>query len=278
MSGCEAFRPLIAAYVDGELVGDDRAALDAHVATCDVCRQAIEEEQAVLATVRHAAPRPAASAELRAQVADLLKPTPRPTWLAWLAACVVVGALGVMIGSRRITVPPDATPRPTSAFAAAAADVHLRYVRGQLPLEVRSDEPQVISKWFEGRVPFHLKLPDYPVGPGEQKIYRLEGGRLVAFGGDYAASVAYRMEGMPVSLLVTSAERGRPEGGDVVRSGSIAFHLESVAGLKVISWSDNGLTYALASDVAVSGARSCVVCHGSAAERERLRAFPNEGT
>jgi hypothetical protein len=99
------------------------------------------------------------------------------------------------------------------------------------------------------------------------------GGRLVSFEGDYAAYVAYRMEERPISLLVTSADRVRPEGGEIVRSGALTFHQESRAGLKVITWSDSGLTYALVSDVTVAGARSCMVCHGSPEEREKIEGF-----
>jgi hypothetical protein len=146
----------------------------------------------------------------------------------------------------------------------------MRLVSRQLPLEVRSEAPADVSRFFEGRVPFHLTLPDYPVGPGETKPYRLVGGRLVAFDGDYAAYVAYHMDERPISLLVTAAERVRPEGGETLVSGGLTFHIESVAGLKVITWTDKGLTYALASDLAVAGNRSCMVCHGSAEERRKL--------
>jgi hypothetical protein len=78
------------------------------------------------------------------------------------------------------------------------------------------------------------------------------------------------MDGRPISLLVTSAEKVRPEGGEAVVSGGLTFHLQPVSGLKVITWSDNGLTYALASDLAATGSRSCMVCHGSAEERRRF--------
>ena len=139
---------------------------------------------------------------------------------------------------------------------------------------MQSDRPERVSGWFAGRVPFHLALPDYPVGPGERKFYRLEGGRLVSFRNDYAAYVAYRMDEQPISLLVTSASSVTPEGGSLVKSGALTFHVESVAGLKVITWTDNGLTYALASDVAVEASRSCLVCHGSAAERDKIERFP----
>ena len=93
----------------------------------------------------------------------------------------------------------------------------------------------------------------------------------MAFDGDYGAYVAYRMDERPISLLVTSAERVKPEGGEAIVQGGLTFHIESVSGLKVITWSDKGLTYALASDLAVTGSRSCMVCHGSAAGTAQVR-------
>jgi len=280
MTSCAAFRQYVAAYVDGELVGEDRAGFEAHLGTCPSCRRLLEEEQTAAALLRSASPLHEAPAALRRRVDRILPPRrrerPLRPWLTVAAAAAALAATG--LAARALWGPtPPADPRPAdvaSAFAAMAADTHLRYARGQLPLEVQSDRPEQVSGWFSGRVPFHLALPDYPVGPGEQKFYRLEGGRLVSFRSDYAAYVAYRMDDQPISLLVTSASTVTPEGGSLVRSGTLTFHVESVAGLKVISWSDNGLTYALASDVAVEASRSCLVCHGSAAERRKVEPFP----
>jgi hypothetical protein len=189
----------------------------------------------------------------------------RPLLAAASLAALVLAAAALLHAPRS-----SSAARPAGAFASLAVDTHLRLARGQLPLEVRSDAPAEVSRFFEGRVPFHLALPAYPVEPGEQKPYRLVGGRLVAFEDDYAAFVAYRMDERPISLLVTSAERVTPEGGEAVTQGGLTFHIESVSGLKVITWSDKGLTYALASDLAVTGSRSCMVCHGSAQERRKF--------
>jgi anti-sigma factor (TIGR02949 family) len=281
MSACDSLRRLISPYVDGELVGEDRTAFEAHIAGCADCGRSLDDEKAVVRAVRASLPMYSAPAGLRERVDRLVSgapaPVARPWWPAALAATVVAATLGALFGNglvgRAVPAPP-----PASAFAALATDTHLRYARGQLPLEVASDRAEAVSRWFLGRVPFHLTLPDYPVGPGQRKVYQLEGGRLVSFKDDYAAYVAYRMDGQPVSLLVTSAERVRPEGGELVRSGALTFHLESLAGLKVISWSDKGLTYALASGVAVGGARSCLVCHGSPEERHRIEEFPKPST
>jgi len=192
---------------------------------------------------------------------------PRRALVAGLAAAAAAIAIWLLRTPARPALPVTAA---ATEFASLAASTHLRYARGQVPLEVSSDRPETVSRWFTGRVPFHLALPDYRVAPGEHKPYQLAGGRLVSFRNDAAAFVAYRMGDRPISVLVTSASLVQPAGGEIVASGSLRFHVESVDGLKVITWSDNGLTYALASDLDVEGSQSCLVCHGSPEERRKV--------
>ncbi len=271
MMACPAFRQLVTAYVDGELVGEERAAFEAHFAGCAACRRLLDEEQGVAALLESSHPLSSAPDALRTRIEIVVAGyRPRRPRVAAIAAVLLVGAAAAIMA-----LGPWGPFRsaPVSDLAALAADTHLRYSRGQLPLEVSTERPEEISRFFGGRVPFHLALPDYPVGPGEQKFYRLQGGRLVSFKKDYAAYVAYRMDEKPVSLLVTSSSQVVPQGGEVVRSGRLTFHIEEVSGLQVITWDDKGLTYALASDTSVSGARSCMVCHGSVEERARVQGF-----
>lgn len=270
MIGCAAARAAFGPWLDGELVGPDRTAIEQHLRGCAPCRAALEEERRLDAALRGAVAPMRAPEHLRARLAALapraVHPAARPRRLVTLAAAAVV-ALGA---GAWVT-----THRPAEVRAdlvKVAAETHLRYGRGQLPLEVRSSRPETVSHWFEGRVPFHVVLPDYPTPPGERKPYALEGGRLVSLGDDYGAYVAYRMDGQPISLLVTAPELVVPT-GDVVTSGALRFHVSSRAGLQVITWTDKGLGYALASDVSVEGARSCLVCHGSPAERKKLDGF-----
>lgn len=277
---CDAARRLVSPYLDGELVGEDRAAFAAHVAACGACRRALADEEAVVDAVRRTIERPRASEALRARVEAVLQAERRRRLRRDAVAAALAIALVVTMGVagtwrvKAVDGPvPVPAPDPADDLAALTADTHLRYTRGQLPLEVDSSRPDAVSAFFAGRVPFHLALPDYPVGPGETKPYRLLGGRLVSFRKDYAAYVAYRMGDRPISLLVTSAGLAQPSGGETVGFGSLVFHQRSVRGLKVITWTDKGLTYSLASDLSVRGAQSCTVCHGSPEERRRLEDF-----
>lgn len=277
---CDAARRLVSPFLDGELVGEERAAFLDHVDACTGCRRALADEEALADAVRRAIERPQASAALRTRVEAVFDAERRRRakrdWIAAAAAAVLLVGMAIA-GAWRVTAVdgpvPVPRPDPSEDLAALTADTHLRYARGQLPLEIDSSQPDVVSGFFSGRVPFHLALPDYPVGPGESKPYRLLGARLVAFRNDYAAYVAYSLGDRPISLLVTSASLVQPHGGETVAFGPLMFHQRSVRGLKVITWTDKGLTYSLASDLSVSGAQSCVVCHGSPEEQRRLEGF-----
>jgi anti-sigma factor RsiW len=152
-------------------------------------------------------------------------------------------------------------PAPVSSFALMAAETHLRHTRGQLPLEMVSEDPQRVSGWFTNKVNFSVKLPNYQESSGQDKLYTLEGARLVSYQNDYSAYVAYRMKERPISLVITSDSAAKPSGGEEIASRGLMFHYNAIDGLKVITWSDRGLTYALVSDLDERGQQSCIVCH-----------------
>jgi hypothetical protein len=164
-------------------------------------------------------------------------------------------------------------PNPPSDFALMAIDTHERHRRGQLPFEITSGEPEQISAWFAGKVPFGLALPNYQEQSGQEKLYELEGARLVGYKNDYAAYVAYQMQKRHISLLVTSDTVAQPSGGEEISSKGISFHYDSIGGLKVITWSDRGLTYALVSDLEERGQQSCIVCHQGTKDQDFIESL-----
>ncbi len=158
-----------------------------------------------------------------------------------------------------------------------AVDTHLRRLRGQLPLEIISDSPELISSWFAGKVSFRLRLPNYQESSGQEKLYGLEGARLVAFNNDYAAYVAYRMRQRPITLVATANSVAMPSGGEEIVSKGLKFHYDSINGLKVITWADRGLTYALVSDLEERGQQSCLVCHAGTKDRDFIEGLKHTG-
>lgn len=269
MTNCENIRERLTLYLDNELQGDERALVEAHVESCDSCASFVEKELTFLNAIRKSGPLHVASPELKAKVSEIVSGSDGPVvrersrqmkWMLPVAAGLLVLLLPVVIWRivRDGDHPENVAP---SAFALKAAESHLKHIRGQLPLEINSSRPEEISEWFENKVNFHVKLPSYQETSGQEILYKLEGGRLVNFQNDYAAYVSYHMKDRPISLVITSELLAQPSGGEEIASRGLMFHYNAIDGLKVITWSDRGLTYALVSDLEERGQQSCIVCH-----------------
>lgn len=300
MNSCEPIRNQMMFYLDNELHGDEQQAVEDHLRLCAACRRLCEEEKALPEIVRSAAPLYAASEDLRGRVAALLDDAPashrapanlrqrlhktlgrdaaghtgsplfnrRSFAIAAMLLLAVFAGVIYLTGNRRTS----ATKQP-SAFALMAATTHQKHLHEQLPFEVISDSPERISNWFAGKVSFGFKLPNYQEVSGQEKLYKLEGARLVAFNNDYAAYVGYQMNRRPISLVVTSNTVAMPEGGEEILSKGLTFHYDTIDGWKVITWADRGLTYALVSDLEERGQQSCIVCHAGTRDRDFIESL-----
>lgn len=306
MNRCEEVRAWMALYLDDELQGPDGFFVESHLEGCTSCAEAAAEERRLLAALRASRPLYRAPTSLRSRVQGIAEqvvscegarpeergdaPHPRAAvstrqgfrrgralWAAVATAAVLIAGLWGLAEIAAVRVGPA-----TSEFARVAVASHEGYVGGRLPLELASETPREISAWFDGKVPFHLELPNYQEfsiehGALGTPSYRIEGARLVGFSGNYAAFVAYRMGEHPISLLVTSSARAAPSGGETVALRGLVFHHDTVAGLKVISWSHRGLTYALVSSLAEGGHNACMVCHQGTQDRDFIEHLPPAG-
>lgn len=278
MQKCEDIRGRLTLYLDDELQGEERGMVEAHLSDCESCAALFARELNFLNAIRKRAPFHVAPPELRAKVQNILRVgvteesrprrASRMGWLVAAAAVLLLLMLPLLVW--RIYKQSNVPAVKASTFALMAADTHLRHVRGQLPLEMESGSPQQISSWFLNKVNFSVKLPNYQESSGQEKLYTLEGARLVNYQSDYAAYVAYRMKDRPISLVITSDSVARPYGGEEIQARGLTFHYNAIDGLKVLTWSDRGLTYALVSDLEERGQQSCIVCHEGTKDRDLL--------
>jgi anti-sigma factor RsiW len=279
MSECTDIRNRLNLYLDNELQGDERVDFEYHLHGCQSCRSFAQAEKRFIDTIRTSDPLYVASSELTARVRSILQLgdkdsvdplarrhlSGRHRFIATIAAAaLLLLLLPILIWRAR-----DREPRSSASnFALMAADTHLRHIRGQLPLEMMSTEPREVSEWFVNKVDFRVKIPNYQEAPGLEKLYMMEGARLVAYRNDYAAYVAYKMNNHPISLVITSDSVAKTSGGEEIKAKGLVFHYNAIYGLKVLTWSDRGLTYALVSDLEERGQKSCVVCHQDIKEQD----------
>jgi anti-sigma factor RsiW len=278
MKNCEDIRRRLNLYLDNELLGEDRVVVETHLRECQSCAAIFEREQSFINAIRECGPLHVASPALRARVQETLSGSEREatnervasrsrlTWGLAIAAALLLLLVPIVVW-RTIS----RSDKPTaSSFALMAADHHLRRTRGQLPLEVETGAPHVISNWFANKVNFSVKLPNYQESSGQERLYELEGARLVGYKDDYAAYVAYRMKQQPISLVITSDSVVKPSGGEEIVARGLKFHYNAIHGLKVLTWSDRGLTYALVSDLEERGQQSCIVCHQGTKDQDLI--------
>ena len=262
MMSCSEIRPRVALYVDREVAGADALEFEAHLTECPECRREYDDLRGTVDAVRGARPIyevPERSyAAVEGMVADWGRRQGQPRWVPALVAAAVLVTVAtawwVSTGG--------------SGYEQFAAQAHRNYARGTFPLDVVSSQPQVVSDWLEPRVPFHLKLPNYP--EGGPKRYALAGARLMQYRGEDVAYLAYEMDRKPISLLISSSSRIMPSGGESYQSEGLSFYFSSEQGLRIITWKDKGLTYAQVSDLDVKGAESCAICHGAEGERRKF--------
>lgn len=281
---CTQIRVQISCFLDSELHSAEYKEIEAHLNECPDCKNFLDKERELLNSIRAFQPLYSAPETLRLNIQKTLNSTPKtyvaskpfrqrierliqvpPAYSGYRSAIKVSAFLIVMFALILTLIlalkqGKNSTNSP-SEFAILAVDTHQRRMQNRLPLEITSESPENISSWFKNKLPFNFKLPNYQEISGQEKLYSLEGARLVAFNKDYAAYVAYRMGQQLISLIVTSESSVKPRGGQVINSKGLKFHLNVVNGYKVITWSDRGLTYALVSDLEQHGQKSCMVCH-----------------
>jgi anti-sigma factor RsiW len=191
MTSCTPFEE-INAFVDGQLATAAEIAVRRHLDVCADCGATVETLLALKDAV-------AASVEVRPvphTLRERLGALPRPRgWIrgvrprrpAGLAAVALL-ALGVflwVLGRGRSGADPV-----SQAFVAD----HLHFLQEPHAIELAATDPERLSTWFEGRVPFAVQVP-------RLQSARLLGGRLCSLWGQKVALTFYEAHGRRLSLF-----------------------------------------------------------------------------
>jgi anti-sigma factor RsiW len=292
MNQCDNYSMAVQLYLDNELLGSAQEFFLTHVNECAHCREQLESEQRLSALLRRTHPLYSASEQLRVRVESVVthhsaaarderfelrkrlvsffsgpvKYVRRPT------INLRVVAYGVAIIGLVVAFVPFMLQRVRAAeYVDTAVSAHRSYLEGKLPLELNSDSPGEIAGWFAGKIPFHFQLPVSQVGTNVDPAFRLSGARVLSFRGGHAALVTYHSKGEEISLLVASSKSAAAAGGDALRSNGLTFYFTSKGGFNVVTWTNHGLTYALVSSLHGSAQHSCLVCHQTFANRNRVQ-------
>lgn len=158
----------------------------------------------------------------------------------------LVGALSVFLVIRLAPPRPGAPrmDRAASTMVAEAVNDHIRVVSSVHPVEIESGGIHQVKPWFTGRLEFAPRV----AFSGDEE-FPLVGGSIGYFVDRKAAVFVFKRRLHTITLLVFPADGLPWPTRGLVPLGPLSVSEDSVRGFSVLLWQEQGLGYALVSDV-----------------------------
>jgi anti-sigma factor RsiW len=256
MSLCQSIETLAMAYLDDELVVEERRELELHILACETCREHVETERAELAHLRKALAPPPTPDLVLARIARALDTEDQATIRAarrrpldtigrWLlpGAAISVASVAIFAFAFFSLRKTDQGDR--------SADVTREVIRQNartMPLEVQG----------AGTRPW-LRENFAPIDPPQfQATNRHEisllGARLTAVSGHNAAQLRYLVTSgnnrfTLTAVVIDDLSSDDLSGGQAIKVGDRTLHIHDANGMPAVTYVDeHGMGYAFASE------------------------------
>lgn len=231
---CEEMDLMLAAYVDGLAVPEDRRHVETHIKACPACRQDLEVQmamrQALAAHGRSTAPLvpPGLATRISAVLAAEQKPVADGWWGVRLSAFAAAALVVLAVSAVAL---PVITGRSTVVLAAQLALDHLKCFT--IEPHNHGESVTVAEAEAELKREYGWDLPVPPTaGAADGHLVAV---RRCIYGDGRAAHLLYTVGGVPVSLFILPGVE-RPM-ADL-----------ALLGQSEVVWNQNGRTYMLVAD------------------------------
>ncbi len=249
--GCDDFEPFIDAYIDDEFGERERAEMEAHLDICEACRRRVEVQLEFKDHLRSQLEEIEAPDSLRQRVmtgldeieneeADVATTAGR--WMSLKRVGWVAGPLAAVLAVALVL--PEFTVAPAASSPAPVIDSTVDWHQGNFPLEVTTADAREAERWFEDKVDFSVRVPEFDDGR-----VNLLGGRIAHIEDRRAAFVLYEVDGERMSAILFDGDGVKVPRDKVRRvdDRDIAWLNQQGYGIAVVQ--DSGVTYALTSDL-----------------------------
>lgn len=247
MSLCQSIDTLAMAYLDDELVAEERRELELHLLDCQACKKHVDGERAELALVRKALVAPPAPDLLKARIGRALDleerahaKAVRRQWSQWIlpgsAALAAAAAILMFVFVK---------PAAVTTSAGSVAQEAVRQQTRSMPMEVQGAST---GPWL--REHFRPVEPPQFTEPG----ITLVGARLTSVAGHEAALLKYIVsigdnEFTLTTVLIDGIRPERLSGGQAIKVGDRTLHVHDANGVPAITYVDGqGMGYTFAAE------------------------------
>ncbi len=229
---CRDLDNLLYPYLDGELLEQDRAAFESHLASCSGCRAEVDRESKMLLLIRSRAKQGSAPAPqaLREKLTEQLHHETRARRVraisklaaaaAGLAFCTVAAHHGWRSYQRKLYVE-DAVNRHARAY----------------PLEIEKPSAEQLEAWFnDGKLDHRVAVPRF-------QNAGVTGGRLINVRDRPAAYIRFAAQGNRRLGLFVYGDK--PGDVDVTAEAEV----DRSNGFNSVTWREGDVVYTLVTDL-----------------------------
>ena len=239
---------LLPGYIDEELSLSESLEFERHLASCERCKRAYEQQRQVSAQLRQNDLRMEAPPELAKRIRAAL-PVQRSLWqrlgerlggfsgfggpgrtgglggtLGWAPVGAMVVSLVALSWSAGLYL---SLPSGDTHLTQELVDSHVRSLQFDHLYDVISTDRHTVKPWFDGKIDFAPPVVDLA-----QQGYPLVGGRLDYLNGHAVAVMVYRYKLHPINLYVwPGSEAGATP------------HIYERQGYHLAHWSAAGMNY-----------------------------------
>ncbi len=250
--GCEDFEPFIDAYIDDEFGARESADMEAHLDRCEGCRGRVQSRIRFREHLKSSLSGETAPEALRSQILASLDEVDRQEgtgeserfWqrLPLRRAGWVVGPLAAAVAL--VVVLPEFTVAPAASSPATVIDSTVDWHQGNFPLEVTTADRDEAQRWFDDKVDFSVRLPQF-----DDERVNLLGGRIAHVDDQRAAFLLYEVDGARLSAMLFDGEGMSVPRENLRRVADRDIAWLNQKGYGVAVMQDAGVTYALTSDL-----------------------------
>jgi anti-sigma factor RsiW len=234
---CNDAAELVSASIDGELAGERKDAVAAHLASCATCRTLADDYRRIGRQLTDGyEPAPAHLADkirMRLAAEEASTRVPRPIeWRRWarqaavlLLACGLSALVAWHLAQRSVQ---------SAGLERDVVAAHVRSLLQDSPVQVASADGHTVKPWFAGRIDFSPAVKGLAADG-----FALSGGRLDLGGDRRIAAVVYKRRQHVINVFMWPAlglEMGGPK-------------LAALKGYNALTWTAGGLTYWAVSDL-----------------------------
>ena len=236
---CETTRPLIEAYVDGELDLVRAVEIEQHLQGCAACTRVYRNQQALHTALVSAAGALyyTAPAGLQKRIQNSVRKAEPERSIRWVLPwrnLSLVAAMAVLLLTSWAVLRFASAPAGDALLAQEVVAGHVRSLQANHLGDVISTDQHTVKPWFDGKIDFAPPVTDFAA-----QGFPLWGGRLDYLDNRPVAALVYQKQKHFINVFIWPATQG----------GSLAPQALTEQGYNLEHWIQGGMNYWVISDV-----------------------------